>query len=84
MFRPGDRVRFKPFEQAIFAPGFVKRMEHLCGTEATVASVSGITIRLCDFESDKFTGYLYTAQMVEPVENDSYPFSEAEFLKMIT
>ena len=87
MFRPGDRVRFKPFEEAICAPGFVSGMEYLCGTEATVASVGGIVVELRDFESNKWTGYIYTTQMfemVEPEEDNSYSFNETEFLQMIT
>lgn len=84
MFMPGDRVRFKPFEEAILAPGFVKDMEYLCGTEATVVDVNGIVIRLCDMELDNHYGYIFTTKMVEPAEDNSYPFSETEFLQMIT
>lgn len=84
MFKPGDRVRFKPYEEARNAIGFVSLMKHLCGTEATVVEEAGLIVRLCDFESDGITHFLYTRGMLEPVENDTCRFSAPEFLKMIT
>lgn len=77
-FRAGDRVRFKTWEQMEKEFGldengdirtiarFSKLRKHLCGTFATIDSLTGSYVGLRVFSAQEEDHYLCTLDMIEP------------------
>lgn len=96
-FKVGDRVRFREWgdmaEEFGFygggaincRRGFIHRMEHLCGTTATISEISERDIDLIDFETDGDTDFFFSTDMIEPVDKSPmYEFDAGEFLSMLS
>ena len=84
MFRVGDRVRFKTWEQMVGEYGmrgwsnsiacifgFTEYMRHLCGTCATIREISGDYIFLRDFENPCDTNWDFSKDMLELVDSET-------------
>lgn len=80
-FKVGDRVQFKSWEEMAKEFGvicgdipcrhiFTSEMKHLCGTYATIISITGKKVDLQDFTAEGDLEWKYSTDMIKPVTSE--------------
>lgn len=88
-FRVGDRVQFKSWKEMEKEFGFEeiipclyffnKEMKHLCGTYATIVSISDKEVKLEDFTAKGDLIWTYSTDMIKPAKKEpEWTFTEYE------